>query len=491
MEIDVQRSDALLNEAATLFAGLPDVEIVPEKTALISIDMAWVQKPGYGLSVGVKSAGLDRIYDYYCAEMTAVVPKVRALQDICRAAGIEVIHIHVSPLDERGRDRCPVMKAVDGYVAAAGAAIEGEEYSGFLEGVGPRDDEIVISKSTPGVFPSSSLDQTLRTLGKDTLIVVGLVTNACVESSVRQAGDRGYNVFLVTDACSTWTEKGQTEGLRVMGRWFARLTTTNTMIKRIREVSPALPEGLVESTPEPTTRDRDDYFYEAYDDLVTFFRGMPPFEPLPHRSALVILDMQYLMAHRDYGLGRIMKEAGADDLYDYYFGEVDRLIPRIQRLAEVCRGAGITVLHSHIAAGTEDSRDLLPQLRHYGLTAPRGSQETQILEQIAPVRGDLVAPRKSLSLFTSPVADQSLRNMHIDTLYFAGVMTNVSIETSARDAAGLGYKVAVVRDACAALTPADHQQGLEILEWVWTTTAQTEDLLDQIRMAHWATQTYG
>jgi ureidoacrylate peracid hydrolase len=225
--------------------------------------------------------------------------------------------------------------------------------------------------------------------------------------------------------------------------------------------------------------------------MVEFFRGMPDFPLIPSRTALVILDMQHLMAHPDYGVGRLASEKGLESLRDYYFGEVEAIIPRIELIKSACRKAGIDVLYSHIAAKTTDCRDLLPVLRHYDLLAPKDSKEAHILDTLSPDPGDLVIPRVSLSLFTAPTADQALRNMGIDTLLLTGVMTNVSLETAARDATELDYKVCVVEDACAALTPADHRQGLEIFEWVWTTLATAEEVARRIETARLAALAYG
>lgn len=482
----------LLDEAEELFGGLPDYEIAPEKTALVCIDLAWVQMPGHGLSLGVKNWGLNKIYDYYCAEITKVLPRVRRIQEVCRAAGIEIVHVHGASVDEVGRDRCPIMKVVDAYVTEAVGVEEGIDYSAFIESVAPEDDELVIPKTTPGVFTSSSIDQRLRSMGIDTLVFVGEVTNACVESSVREAADRGYKVFLVSDACSTWTEKGQADGLRVMGRWFARLATTARIIEKIKQGSPRVPGdiGLTEVDPGTPGAMPKDYYFQAYEDLTKFFRGMPDFDLVPHKTALVILDMQRLLTDPHLGLGKIALDRGLRALHDYYFGEIERVIHKIEQLKTVCRAAGIEVLYSQIASGTKDCRDLLPVLRHYGLMAPRGSEEAQAVQELEPSKGDLVIPRGELGLFTAPDADQALRNMGIDTLLFTGVMTNVSVETSARMAAELGYKVCVVEDACAALTPADHQEGLEILGWVWSTLATTDELVKHIEAARLAAFAY-
>ena len=61
---------------------------------------------------------------------------------------------------------------------------------------------MVITKTKPGPFSTTTLDVTLRDLGKDTLIIMGVATSGCVLSSVRWATDIGYKFIVVSDACS-------------------------------------------------------------------------------------------------------------------------------------------------------------------------------------------------------------------------------------------------------------------------------------------------
>ena len=69
------------------------------------------------------------------------------------------------------------------------------------QGVAPAEGEMVITKTKPGPFPTTTLDVTLREMGKDTL-VVGVATSGCVLSSVRWAVDVDYKFVVVSDACS-------------------------------------------------------------------------------------------------------------------------------------------------------------------------------------------------------------------------------------------------------------------------------------------------
>jgi hypothetical protein len=75
----------------------------------------------------------------------------------------------------------------------------------FLEMVAPQGDELVVDKTSAGTFNSTPLDQMLRNMGRDRLLVCGIVTEGCVELTARDAADRGFYVTLVPDACASST----------------------------------------------------------------------------------------------------------------------------------------------------------------------------------------------------------------------------------------------------------------------------------------------
>ena len=70
------------------------------------------------------------------------------------------------------------------------------------EGVAPAEGELVITKVRPGPFSTTALDVTLREMGKDNLVIMGVATSGCVLSSVRWAVDINYSFIVLSDACS-------------------------------------------------------------------------------------------------------------------------------------------------------------------------------------------------------------------------------------------------------------------------------------------------
>ena len=73
----------------------------------------------------------------------------------------------------------------------------------FLEGLEPREGESVIVKDVNGGFTGTGLEIALRRRGVHRLVICGYFTNFCVETTARSAGNRGYDTYVVHDACAT------------------------------------------------------------------------------------------------------------------------------------------------------------------------------------------------------------------------------------------------------------------------------------------------
>jgi ureidoacrylate peracid hydrolase len=96
----------------------------------------------------------------------------------------------------------------------------------------PTDDEIVFPKTSSSVFISTNIDYVLRNLGTRYLIIVGCLTDQCVDSAVRDACDLGYLVTVPTDACVTLSKDRQEWSLR-NNRGYCRQRTTQEVLDEI------------------------------------------------------------------------------------------------------------------------------------------------------------------------------------------------------------------------------------------------------------------
>lgn len=210
------------------------------------------------------------------------------------------------------------------------------------------------------------------------------------------------------------------------------------------------------------------------------FPRLPQFEIDIAKTALLIIDMQYLDAHTDYGLGLKAQQNGAFDLLSEYWEELEAIVPRQQKLLETCRRTGMEVIHVCISPNTQDARDCPVVTRMRKLRPPKGTRETEILDEVKPQGDEMTLTKITSSAFLSTSLDLVLHNMGIDTLIVAGVITNGCVESTVRDGRDLGYKVIVVGDACATWTRAMHDRALRFMAGSFGNVRNTDDLLAEI-----------
>ena len=85
------------------------------------------------------------------------------------------------------------------------------EYAPDMElhdGVAPAEGELVITKVRPGPFSTMALEVTLRDMGRDNLVIMGVAASGCVLSSVRWTVDINYSFIALSDACSDLASLG-------------------------------------------------------------------------------------------------------------------------------------------------------------------------------------------------------------------------------------------------------------------------------------------
>ena len=213
-----------------LYEPLPEIKPLTEKIALLIIDVSYIDAgKGCGLVEQAEKAGISEAAKYYCDRVqNKLVPNIQRLQKFCRDNGIEVIFTKNESLTEDGRDRSLEYKIL-GFNAP-----KGSEEGKILEEIGPEGDEIVIPKTASSVFNATNIDYVLRNLGIDTLIIGGVVTNHCVETSVRDAVDRSYNVVVVKDCCAALSENYHEYSLKSMKHIYARIRSTDEVINWLK-----------------------------------------------------------------------------------------------------------------------------------------------------------------------------------------------------------------------------------------------------------------
>lgn len=211
-------------------------------------------------------------------------------------------------------------------------------------------------------------------------------------------------------------------------------------------------------------------------------QSLPEFQLSPQDTAFIIVDMQYLDAHRDYGIGAEAKTLGTAEDFDYFFTRIENLlIPNIQRMQAACRDKGVEVIFLRIASLVNDCRDVSPIHKRLKLFAPANSKEAEILEEIKPLDNEIVITKGCSGAFNGTNLDQILGNMGLKNLIFCGVATNYCVETSVRDAGDRDYNVILLHDASAGFTQEQDEMAFQVLNETYAKVKSTDEVLGQIR----------
>ncbi|MFT4014423.1 MAG: isochorismatase family cysteine hydrolase [Paracoccus sp. (in: a-proteobacteria)] len=199
-----------------------DAAFPPGATALLLVDMQriWLD-PAY-------AEDQDHA-DFYHETAAVTVPNCKALVAAARASGVEVLHTIIQSLTEDGRDRSLDHKMTPIHLARSDP--RGLPVLSLM----PAGDEIMLPKTSSGVFNSTNIDYVLRNLGVRTLVVCGIMTDQCVDMAVRDAADRGYVVVVPADACFAATRARHEQALSAFGGYCWR-TDTATVADRFRKM---------------------------------------------------------------------------------------------------------------------------------------------------------------------------------------------------------------------------------------------------------------
>jgi len=203
------------------------------KTALLCIDMQYLDAaPGFGVFADADASGVPHeAQEYYFNRLDEIVlPNVRKLQDAFRERELEVIHTRIQSLTMDGRDRSPGHKRLNLHAAP------GSKEAEFIERVAPVENEIIINKTASGVFTSTNIQYILRNMEITGLFVVGVYSNECVSTAIRDACDLGFYVTLISDGCATVTPELQQATITTMKDRYARVLTTDEAVSEIRKI---------------------------------------------------------------------------------------------------------------------------------------------------------------------------------------------------------------------------------------------------------------
>jgi nicotinamidase-related amidase len=214
----------------TIEAEPTPVAVDLAKTALVIIDMQrdFLEPGGFGEALGND-----------VSRLAAAVEPCRAVLDAARRRGLLVIHTregHRADLSD-----APPAKVERGApslrIGSPGPMgrilIRGEPGHDIIAALYPASGEPVIDKPGKGAFYQTELELMLRNRGIENLLVCGVTTEVCVNTTVREANDRGYRCVVLADCCASYFAHFHEAGLamiKAQGGIFGWVTTSKPVI---------------------------------------------------------------------------------------------------------------------------------------------------------------------------------------------------------------------------------------------------------------------
>lgn len=223
-----QSSDGSFGTARTF---VQPVVLLPESTALLVIDMQYHDASvdqGFNLALDKLEPGC---MDYFNQRNeNVVIPAIARLLAFCRGRSIKVVYL---TLGSHYRDLRDVPERLRRWVRQVEAEsgipdLYWAENPAFAirQEIEPLPTETVVNKTTLGAFNSSNIEMVLRMLGVTSLICTGVSTNCCVETTARDAADRGFGCVMVDEATADYDPDSHEAALRAFHFNFGRVART-------------------------------------------------------------------------------------------------------------------------------------------------------------------------------------------------------------------------------------------------------------------------
>jgi nicotinamidase-related amidase len=223
----------------SLVAEPSNIDVVWPTTALVLIDMQrdFLEPGGFGETLGNDVSLLQR----------AVAPCRRVLQ-AARAHDLLVVHTregHLPDLSDAPRAKlergAPSLRIGDPGPMGR-ILIRGEAGHGIVPELYPAAGEVVIDKPGKGAFYATALGEILQRHDIDTLLVCGVTTEVCVNTTVREANDRGFRCVVLADCCASYFPQFHEIGLQMIkaqGGIFGWVSSSQAVLDALAAHAPA------------------------------------------------------------------------------------------------------------------------------------------------------------------------------------------------------------------------------------------------------------
>jgi len=221
-------------------------------------------------------------------------------------------------------------------------------------------------------------------------------------------------------------------------------------------------------------------------------KNAAPLDLDPAKTALIIVDMQRYFTEPSFPFTDLFEKMSPGGCSGYLQRVRENVIPNIRRLLDHFRRNGSVVVFTAVGTNTNDGSDLACWARALDETAmnligtrvhpPVDDASWQIDPALEPRAGEIIVNKLSAGTFATTNLAEQLRSRSIDRVIVAGVVTDVCVSTTAREAADRNFKVVVVSDACTTFSDSLHQANLETLH-VFGWVKATDDVIRMTQRA--------
>lgn len=206
---------------------MPDFPLIPAKTALLNVDMqrCFVQDTPLASPDG-----------------PALVEKINALIRTCRASGALVVHTR-GWMARDGSNHGVMAELVPPFLVDL--YTEGTPDAELHDALDVAPNDVIVNKTRYGAFHGTDLADQLRRRGIDTVVVSGIATNICCETTAREASQHDFRVVFLSDGTATKEMNGvsaqdlQRATLASLGMVFAQIATISDVCDKLRASSAA------------------------------------------------------------------------------------------------------------------------------------------------------------------------------------------------------------------------------------------------------------
>lgn len=219
------------------------------------------------------------------------------------------------------------------------------------------------------------------------------------------------------------------------------------------------------------------FYYEQDDDLGEIKIN-------PEKTALLVVDMQKVFVVRPDVQEPTERDLLEASRWEPFYKRIDEVVtPNNKKLLDAFRERNMNVAFAMIQCQKEDGSDrsLVQKATGFNeLLLPPGHPDAEIIEELAPIRSEIVVRKTTDSAITGTSLRLMFHNMGIDTVVVTGVFTDQCVSGTVRSLADESFHVWLIEDACSAATEEIQHHELAVLNNIYCHVINTEELIEAL-----------